>query len=110
MKIAMVLCQFFLVFGLAKNAEARVVIDQSQYTCAEIRSILNEVGSIWVKNRIFPLVKQNIALHDPVCNGAARSRRDRICRWYPGYVTAKDGGCRNLGTECSCEAPRDDDD
>ena len=110
MKAFLIAVQLLLALMVTQPAFAeRVKVDQSKYTCQQLKQILDEYGSIWVKNRLFPWVWQNIALHDPVCNGAARSRRDRICRWYDGKVTAKDGRC-TLGTECSCRAPQRDDD
>lgn len=109
MKLILFFLQVGLLFGLAQDAKAEILIDQSKYTCAQITQLLNKHGSIWVRNRAFPFIKQNIALHRPVCNGSARSHPRRICNYYRGYVTAKDGGCY-LGRECSCSAPSRDDD
>ena len=97
------------LFGFASLGQAKVKVDQSQYTCSELRDLLHEYRSLWVRNKVFPFIYQNIALANPVCNGAARSHPRRICRWYEGRVTASDGQCR-LGTECSCQAPEREDD
>jgi hypothetical protein len=109
MKVTLVFLQLSIVLGLSQASHADVLIDQSKYTCAQLTKILNDHGSIWVRNRAFPFIKQNIALYNPVCNGSARSHPRRICNYYRGYVTAKDGGC-NLGRECSCSPPSRDDD
>jgi len=101
MKIIMAIFSLVIMMGFVNASQARVEVDQSKYTCKELTELLYKYESIWVQNKLFPFIKQNIALRDPVCNGD-RSSRDRVCRYYTGYATAKDGGC-NLGIECSCE-------
>lgn len=110
MKSVLVALHLMLAMMIAQPSFAKKIkVDQSKFTCQQLKDVLNEYGSIWVKSKIFPWVYQNIALYNPVCNGSDRSRRDRICRYYKGYATTKDGGCQ-LGTECSCSAPEKDDD
>ena len=109
MKRVFFLLSVFCVLGFVNVSHAKLKLDQRQYTCSELKQILNDHGSIWVKNKLFPFIYQNIALSNPVCNGSARSHPRRICRWYEGRVTAKDGRCR-LGRECSCREPENNDD
>lgn len=110
MRAILAIMMIFSAVSFVNPANAsRLKVDQSQYTCAQLQDILAENGSIWVRNKLFPFIWQNIAVSSPVCNGAARSHPRRICRWYEGRVTARDGRCR-LGRECSCRAPNDDDD
>lgn len=81
-----------------------VKLDQRKYTCEELKEILEDEGSIWVR---YAFLGQwaNIARepYKPHCQGS--NSKFAKCRLWPGRLTAKDGRCE-LGRECFCDHPK----